>query len=81
MAHLNATSPKEEKVFKKEVIVKKLNILCLITDFSHQVGSLELTVVNVHLSTAASGESVSKNDNSEVKCQRFPHCLLETLKG
>ncbi|XP_037548687.1 endonuclease/exonuclease/phosphatase family domain-containing protein 1 [Nematolebias whitei] len=47
------------------------------------VGSLELTVVNVHLSTtAAAGESISKNNSSEeAKCQCFPHSLLETLKG
>lgn len=48
-------------------------------DFSLQVGSVELTVVNVHLCGAASAGEAFSSD--EARCQRLPSSILETLKG
>ncbi|XP_013880706.1 endonuclease/exonuclease/phosphatase family domain-containing protein 1 [Austrofundulus limnaeus] len=43
------------------------------------VGSVELTMVNVHLCSAASVGEVFSPD--EARCQRLPSSILETLKG
>jgi len=55
----------------------------LMTNFPRQVGSYELSVVNVHMQArAAPGESNGKNHNTdEAKCPHLPPSIQETLKG
>jgi len=65
------------------MLTKTSMYLCIMIDFSHQVGSNELTVVNIHIqATAPAGESSCKKHNSDdAKCWRLSPTIQETLKG